>query len=135
MSNTLGVEGATGPRQPLGVCWIIYGIARILYAIWLLGFQGTAKLMFGSLLSRVPNPFALMDTFHLFYAATILFSIVCGGLGILAGLALLTGWSSARALALWAGFLSLSELPLGLMLGVYTIVKLLPAQDGRTVAA
>jgi len=82
------------------------------------------------LLSRVANPFTLMDSFHVFYAAVILYSIVCGVLGVLAGFALMTGWSSARVLALWAGFLALPELPLGLMLGVYTVVTLLKLEAG-----
>src|SRR5271154_1806858 len=114
-SENLRAKSAAGTHTTLGLFWIVYGIARVLLAIWLLAFQATATVMFGTLLSRVANPFTLMDTFHVFYAAIIVYSIVCGVLGILAGLALLTGWSSARVVALWAGFLSLPELPLGLM--------------------
>lgn len=124
----LAVRATTGSHQILGLCWLIYGFARILLAVWLIAFESTATVMFGSLLSRVANPFTLMDTFHFFYAVVIVYSIICGVLAALAGLALLTGWSSARALALWAGFLSLPELPLGLMLGVYTVVRLLPTE-------
>ena len=123
-----------GRRQALGLCWIIYGLARILLAVWLFLFQTTATVMFGALLTRVPNPFTLMDTFHLFYAVIVLYSIVCGVLGAIAGLALWTGWSSARAVALSAGFLALPEMPLGLMLGVYTIVRLLPFERQRAPA-
>jgi hypothetical protein len=125
------VRTAIGSHQILGACWLIYGLARILLAVWLIAFESTATVMFGSLLSRVANPFTLMDTFHFFYAAVALYSVVCGLLGALAGLALLTGWSSARALVLCAGFLSLPELPLGLMLGVYTVVRLLPTGPVR----
>jgi hypothetical protein len=128
------VKTTVGSIKLLGFCWIIYGIAQFVLGVWLLAFQTTATLMFGALLTRVPNPFTLMDTFHLVYAAIILYSIICGVLGALAGLALLTGWSSARMLALWAGLLSLPELPLGLILGVYTVVRLLPAENGRVVA-
>jgi hypothetical protein len=146
MSNThsiesLSAEGARTERRAvrtsventkiLGSCWMVYGIARVLLAVWLLAFQTTATVMFGSLLTRVPNPFTLMDTFHVVYAAIVLFSIVCGVLGAVAGLALLSGWSSARVLALWAGVLSLPELPLGLMLGVYTVARLLPSEGSR----
>src|SRR5271167_2170474 len=123
MSNTVAPDSPSSTRT-LGLMWIVYGLARILLAVWLLAFQVTAKLMFGSLLSRVPNPYSLMDTFHFVYAAITLLSIVCGVLGVLAGFALLTGWSSSRTLALAAAFLSLPEMPLGLMLGVYTIAKL-----------
>lgn len=125
-SHSTSTSGTTGELRGLGFCWIVYGLARILLAIWLLSFEVTATLMFGSTLSRVPNPYSLMDAFHLFYAGLILLSVVCGLLGILAGLALLSNWSSARSLALVAGFLSLPEAPLGLILGVYTIARLLP---------
>jgi hypothetical protein len=110
----------------LGFAWIVYGIARILLALWLMAFEPTAKVMFGALLSRVANPYAMMDHFHIVYFAIVVLSLVCGALGVLAGLALLTGASVGRALALSAAFLSLPEMPLGLMLGVYTIVRLLP---------
>ena len=66
--ESVGVEGLStehhtvkttaGSIKVLGFCWIIYGIARILLGVWLLAFQTTATLMFGSLLSRVPNPLA-----------------------------------------------------------------------------
>jgi hypothetical protein len=119
------VEVALSSTRFLGLAWIVYGIARILSALWLMAFAATAKVMFGSLLSRVANPFAMMDHFHIVYFAIVVISFVCGVLGILAGLALLTGSSAGRVLALWAAFLSLPEMPLGLMLGVYTIVRFL----------
>jgi hypothetical protein len=111
----------------LGFAWMVYGIARILLALWLMAFEPTAKVMFGALLSRVANPYAMMDHFHIVYFGIVVISFVCGALGILAGLALLTGSSVGRTLALWAAFLSLPEMPLGLMLGVYTTVRLLPS--------
>jgi hypothetical protein len=119
-------EVALHSGRLLGFAWIVYGIARILLGLWLMAFEPTAKVMFGALLSRVANPFAMMDHFHIVYFAIVLVSFVCGALGVLAGLALLTGSSVGRTLALCAAFLSLPEMPLGLMLGVYTIVRLLP---------
>ena len=77
----------------------------------------------------------MMDHFHIVYAGIVLVSFVCGVLGVLAGLALLASWSAGRTVALWAAFLSLPEMPLGLMLGAYTIVKLLPRSNAGTVAA
>ena len=81
-------ETAASSTKFLGVCWIIYGLARILLAFWLLAFEVTAKLMFGALLSRVPNPYAMMDHFHIVYYAIVVISIVIGALGIV-------GWPSA----------------------------------------
>jgi len=112
--------------QTLGVCWIVYGIFRLIAAIWLILFSGTAAVMFGALLSRVANPFALMRNFHVIYVAIVVLAILCGLLGLLAGMALLANQRPARTLALIAAFLSVSELPLGTTLGIYTLVVLLP---------
>jgi hypothetical protein len=131
MSTTAESVFVADHRRILGACWIVYGIARVLLAFWLLAFHITAKLMFGALMTRVPNPYTLMDSFEVFYTAIVIFSVICGLLGVLAGLALLATWSAGRPVALAAAFLPLSELPLGLMLGVYTIVVLLPRYDAR----
>ena len=45
---------------------------------------------------------------------------------LLAGLALLAGRRSGRILAIVAAFLSLSELPIGITLAVYTLLVLFP---------
>jgi hypothetical protein len=84
--------------------------------------------MFGALLNRVPDPFTLMTAFHVIYTVMIVLSAVCGILGIIAGLALLAGNRSGRTLALVAGFLSLSNIPVGTTLGIYTLVVLLPTR-------
>lgn len=110
----------------LGVCWLVFGVLRLLAAAWLMSFAGTATVMFGALLNRVPDPFSLMYRFHLVYFMIEVLAIVCGILGILAGLALLAGRRAGRILALFAAFLSLSNLPLGITLGTYTLVVLLP---------
>jgi hypothetical protein len=125
-SNDPIVESPSGRLQTLGTCWIVYGIIRLIMAVCLFIYGGTATLMFGALLNRVPNPFALMSDFHFLYMVIIALSAVCGVVGFLAGVALLTGQRSARTLALIAGFLSLSEIPLGITLGIYTLVELLP---------
>jgi hypothetical protein len=119
------------PFRILGVCWVLYGALRLVLVLWLIGFSATATVMFGALLTRVPNPFTLMADFHLIYLAIEVLSAVTGVLAILAGLALLAGQAFARPLALLAAFLSLSEIPLGITLGTYTLVVLLPADLNR----
>jgi len=114
-------------RRILGVCWIVYGILRVIAGIWLILFSGTSTVMFGALLTRVPNPFALMSDFHLVYAGLVVLSFACGLIGILAGLALLANQGTARMLAVVAAFLSVSEIPFGTTLGIYTLVVLLPS--------
>jgi hypothetical protein len=111
----------------LGVFWIVYGILRLAMTIWLVSFTTTATLMFGALLTRVPDPYSLMSLFHFLYLGVIIWSGACGILGILAGATILAGQRSARPLAIVAALLSLSELPFGIALGVYTLILLVPA--------
>jgi hypothetical protein len=119
------------PFRILGVCWVIYGAFRLVLVLWLIGFSATATVMFGALLTRVPNPFTLMADFQLIYLAIEVLSAVTGVLAILAGLALLAGQAFARPLGLMAAFLSLSEIPVGITLGTYTLIVLLPANFNR----
>jgi hypothetical protein len=118
------------PRR-LGVLWVIYGAARALVALWMVTFIPTATVMFGALLTRVPNPYTLMDAFHLFYLCAIVWSFASGAIGIIAGLALIGNKSLGRSLGILAALLSLPELPLGVMLGAYTLAVLLPPAPER----
>lgn len=110
----------------LGVLWVIYGILRIVGALWLIAFNPKATLMFGALLSRVPDPFTMMSEFHLLYLVIVVWCFVCGVVGIIAGLALFARARAARWLAILAAFLSIPEIPFGIALGSYTLVILLP---------
>jgi uncharacterized membrane protein len=106
----------------LASLWIVYGILRLAVAIVLGLYSGTATVMFGALLTRVPDYIPLMSLFHFFYAVAILITILSGLFGILAGLTLLAGKSSARSLSIVAGLLSVSDIPLGTTLGIYTLI-------------
>ena len=123
----------TDHRRILGTCWVVYGILRLILGIWLILFSGTATVMFGALLNRVANPFPLMGDFHLAYAGMVLLTILCGVSGLLAGLALLANQRAARTLALLAAFLSVSEIPFGTTLGIYTLIVLLPMRAVSSV--
>ncbi len=124
---------STQPRI-LGLCWIVYGVLRLVMTFWLLTFTTTATLMFGALLTRVPDPFSLMSLFHFLYLGVMIWSAVSGVVGILAGVTLLSGQRSARPLAIAAALLSLSELPFGIALGVYTLVVVVPPYSAATRA-
>jgi hypothetical protein len=119
-------QSASRHLRTLGICWIVYGVIRLIMAVCLFVYSGTATVMFGALLNRIPDPFTMMTDFHVIYTLVIALSAVCGILGIVAGLALLAGNRSGRMLALIAAFLSLSNIPLGTTLGIYTLVVLLP---------
>jgi hypothetical protein len=117
-------------RQSLGVCWIVYGIFRLILGICLILYMGTATVMFGALLGRVPDAFSLMAEFHVFYAMIVVLSFVCGLIGLLAGLALAASQGPGRKLALAAAILSVSDLPFGTTLGIFTLIALLPLRGG-----
>ncbi|HUZ05689.1 MAG TPA: hypothetical protein VMU62_10050 [Acidobacteriaceae bacterium] len=114
----------------MGILWIVYGIIRLILVLCLLIYASTATLMFGALLSRVPDPFALMSIFHFLYAVMIAWSVVCGIIGFVAGLALLGRRQSGRKLALIAAVVSAADIPFGITLGMYTLVELLPIKIG-----
>ena len=113
-------------HHALGVCWIVYGIFRLILGICLLVYSGTATVMFGALLGRVPDAFSLMTDFHFIYAVIVMLSFVCALLGIVAGVAILGNQASARKLALAAAIFSVSEIPFGTTLGIFTLIALLP---------
>jgi len=128
----LAAQNQSRRLRTLGICWVVYGVIRLVAALCLFSFSNTATVMFGALLDRVPDAFTMMSTFHLVYALIIILSAVCGVLGLLAGWALLTGQRSGRSLALVAGFLSLSNIPLGITLGIYSLIVLLPLDVRHT---
>ena len=115
-----------GNGRNLGTIWLIYGIYRVIVGICLVLFSGTATVMFGALLSRAADPFALMGDFHIVYVCIVVLTFLGGLFGLLAGAALLANRRPARVLALVASFLSVSEIPFGTTLGIYTLIVLLP---------
>jgi len=115
----------------LGIMWVLYGLLRLAGALGVFLYSGTLTLMWGALLTRVPNPFTLMDLFHGFLLFAILLGIVAGVVSIIAGLNLISSGMSARSLGLVAAFFGLINGPLGIALGAYTLVVLVPAAGTR----
>ena len=116
---------ASGTKT-LGLMWILYGVLRLAVTAWLIMFTTTATLMFGSLLTRDPDPFSLMTEFHILYSVVIVWSGISAVLGIVAGLAMVATQSAPRILVVAAALLALPELPFGVMLGVYTMTHIAP---------
>jgi len=125
-TNAVAARNPRGNSSTLGPLWIVYGILRLVAAILLLLYTGTATVMFGALLTRVPDPFTLMTIFHILYFAATIVTALSGLFALMAGTSLLTAKSSARGFSLLAAFLSLSDLPLGTPLGIYTLIVFLP---------
>jgi len=126
MTRDAATRHVAASYRRLGACWIVYGALRLGIAVWLVGFTRQATVMFGATLVEVAHPESLMAIFHMFYLFTIVLSVASGAMGLLAGLALLAGQRAGRMLAIVAAFLSLCELPIGITLGVYTLLVLFP---------
>jgi hypothetical protein len=124
---------SSGHFRTLGGMWIVYGVTRLIMVLCLLVYGRTATSMFGALLSRVPDPFARMGVFQLLYTVMIALSAVCGIIGFFAGLALLAGRRIGRTLTLIAAVLAVSDIPLGITLGIYTLVELLPIKTTQLI--
>ena len=125
-----GAGSLGGYRQTLGVCWIVYGIYRLILGICLFVYTGTATVMFGALLGRVPDAFTMMAEFHVLYAVVVVLSFACGLIGLMAGLALVANQGLGRKLALVAAVLSVSDVPFGTTLGIFTLIAILPFRGG-----
>jgi hypothetical protein len=124
-TNTASAQNPRADSSTLGALWIVYAILRLVAVILLVLYTGTATVMFGALLTRVPDPYTLMTIFHILYVAAIIVTALSGLCGLFAGVALLAG-KSARTLSLVAAFLSLPDLPFGTTLGIYTLIVFLP---------
>ena len=114
------------PRKTLGVLWVLYGVLCFVEVAWIVVQADTLSVMWGALLNRVPNPYAWMTLFHLALVSGVALLVLAGVFALLAGSGLLVRSRSRRNMALVAGFLGLVTGPLGLALGVYTLVLLLP---------
>jgi hypothetical protein len=116
---------AVHKNVPLAAGWLIFGVFRLIVAIWMLSLAGTATVMFGTLLNRVPNPYSLMGVFHIVYSCWMILSAASGVFALLTGITLMSGAGVSRLVALTAAFLSVPFLPVGTMLGTYTMVLFL----------
>jgi hypothetical protein len=111
-----------------GILWILYGLLRLVGALLVFMYSPTLTLMWGALLSRVPNPFALMNLFHVLLNFAIILGIVAGIVCIIAGLSLMSDGASARTLGYVAAFFGLTNGPLGIALGAFTLAFIRPVE-------
>jgi hypothetical protein len=112
---------SSGAYRTLGVLWAIYGILRILGAAAVVIWSGTLTVMWGAIITRVPDPFTLMTMFHFAWIVFVILGIIAGIFSLIAAVALLSRGPSARSLALIAGFFGLTNGPLGIALGAFTL--------------
>src|ERR1700681_5051812 len=124
-TNVAGAEGSRGNWGMLGPLWVVYGVIRFVVVAGMGVDSGTATVMFGALLNRVPDPMTLMNLFHIFYTVGIVVAGLSGLFAILAGLSMVAGESAARGLGFVAGLVSGLGVALGTTLGTYTMIRVL----------
>lgn len=117
----------------LGGLWFIYGILRITMAVLLVVFSSDARLMFGALLTRVAHPLPIMDSFVALYWVVIAWCVVCAILSFIAAGMLMVESRPAGRVGVIAALVCLPEVPFGLVLGVYTLLRFrsLFAREGQ----
>ena len=120
------MNDSTGRYGTLGVLWVVYAILRFAGAAFIVVYEGTLTVMWGAIITRVANPFALMSLFHFFLIFAVVLNIIAGIVSLLASIALLGRTGSARTLALVASFFGLINGPLGIALGAFTVAIFVP---------
>jgi hypothetical protein len=125
-------------QRTLGILWVIYGAICIAQAAWMFVEAPVLTLMWGAIITRVPNPFAWMDIFHIVLIAAIALGILSAIFSFLAGMSLMGAPRPNRTIVLVAAFLGLIRGPLGIAIGVYTLtlfVRRTATEDYRMPAA
>ena len=119
----------------LGILWLIYGIVMIMAAAFIVVYNGTLTLMWGAIITRVPDALTWMSAFHLFLGATVVMALISAFFSVAAGFALMRGAGSSRRLGLIAAAFGLLGAPPGVALGAFTVAMLYPLGAGRASSA
>src|SRR5690348_2704043 len=90
------------PQGRLGVLWMIYGAICLAEALWIAVNDSALTTMWGTVVSRVGDPFAWMNSFRILLVGMIALAVGAGILALLAGMALMRRTSLSRALVLTA---------------------------------
>jgi hypothetical protein len=115
------------PRlSTLGFLWLVFAIVCIAHVIWIVMYRATLKLMWGAVITRVADPYAWMGYFNVVILLLIVLLCVTALFSLVAGLSLMSRTSSSRALPSVAAILGLLTGPLGIALGAYTLVLVVP---------
>ncbi len=136
-STTVAVsDGRVGRHlNVLGTLWIIYGVIRLLEALWLLL---VGRILVPPFISEVVSHFRVIPG-GLSIERIVSSSMACAGIwaALFGVVEIVLAWGLlerqhwARILALVIGFLALLRFPFGTLMGIYTIWVLLPAPSGQ----
>lgn len=111
--------------RTLGALWVVFGILCALEAAWIFVDRMVLRLMWGVLLDRVPNPFPWMSFFDMMVMAVMALLVITTIFSFVGAVSLMQPGASPRVLAIVASILGMMCGPLGVALGVFTLVILL----------
>ena len=111
----------------MGVLWAVYGVFEVVMAFWTVSMSSVYFPLFQKIVAPDARSPLSPEALHSIFVWSGIFALVTGGMGLFAGWMLLRHESSGRAAALIAAFVSLIQLPIGTLLAVYTLIKLLPS--------
>jgi hypothetical protein len=120
--------------RTLGTLWVLFGILCALGAVWLVMSANSLHLMWGALLNRVPDPYSWMRLFNVVLLAAIILMIATPIFSIMAAIALMQQGGPARTWPIVAAVLGVMCSPIGIALGVYTLVLFLQRPPGPAYA-
>jgi len=121
----------TNTYPNLGIVWIFFAALCVLEAAWLALNANVLRLMWGVVLQRVPNPYPWLGLFNLVILCGIVLLIATALFAILGAIALMRPRGARPGWAVVAALLGLiCGGPVGIALGVYTLILLLPRQSG-----
>ena len=122
---------SSGTRHAtLGALWAFYGAMMLAGAVWVIVFNRTLTLMWGSVISHVANPFAWMNFFHLYLGVMVVIGFVAAALSFIAAFSLMSG-AGARFWSLVAAAFGMFTTPMGIVLGVFTVAEMYPMRESR----
>jgi uncharacterized membrane protein len=112
--------------RTLGILWLVYAAICIFEAVWLVIERHVLRLMWGALINRVPDPFAWMGYYDMLLLAAVTLAIITAIFSFFGAFALMRPVISGRPFAQIASILAIIHGPLGVALGVYTLICIVP---------
>lgn len=120
--------------KTLGILWILFGILCALTAAWLVIDASVLRLMWGALLTRVPDPHAWMGMFSILLFSAIVLALAATVFSVVGAIALMQHGGPTGGWPIVASILAVMCGPIGIALGVFTLVLLLPRTTGPAYA-
>lgn len=100
--------------KTLGILWILFGVFCALEAAWLVVKKNALALMWGAVLTRVPDPTPWMSLFKMLVFAAMILAMATAVFSILGAMALVQQGGSRRNSVIIAAVLGLMWGPLGI---------------------